>query len=128
MGLDLGEEMVFTRTSTTGVLFFFSSLWKIIIPPGRYGIWFYCDHGFAPPSVLWFFVFGCRVSFFFFFLDDSSILLMLLWMVVEQSVVIWVFLKEGMNSNSSALPSYWPVDSGICIHVIFKSSNSHILK
>lgn len=66
--------------------------------------------------------------FFFFFLDDSSILLMLLWMVVEQSVVIWVFLKEGMNSNSSALPSYWPVDSGICIHVIFKSSNSHILK
>lgn len=68
------------------------------------------------------------VEYLFSFLDDSSILLMLLWMVVEQSVVIWVFLKEGMNSNSSALPSYWPVDSGICIHVIFKSSNSHILK
>ena len=30
---------------------------KIIIPPGKYGIWFHCDRDFAPPSVLlWFFL------------------------------------------------------------------------
>ena len=57
------------------------------------------------PSFCLVVVFSLSLDVEYFFLDDSSILLML-WMVVEQLVVIWMFLKEGVNSHFSALPSY----------------------
>ena len=64
-------------------------------PPSSYVIWFYCDC--TPPTVsLWLlFVFGCGVSF----LVSSSVFLS---MIVQQLVVILLFLQEGVRARPSS--------------------------
>ena len=68
-------------------------------PPSSDGIWFYCDWAPLPSHCGFSFVFGCGVSF----LVSSSVFLSV---IVQQLVVILVFLQEGVRARPSTQPSW----------------------